>query len=71
MSGFLSHDGRVTVEVVVDRETDKAYLVYAEAGFEEWVPKSRCFHFEWLDRAIRRARIVISRELAEEKGLYD
>lgn len=61
-----SNDNTVDLEVVIKRETDKAYLIDHGGEEEVWMPKSQVREIEKKGRTVV---LTVTEWIANEKGL--
>lgn len=61
-----SNDNTVDLEVVIKRETDKAYLIDHGGEEEVWMPKSQIKNVAKNDRTVT---LTVTEWIAYEKGL--
>jgi len=61
-----SNDNTVDLEVVIKRETDKAYLIDHGGEEEVWMPKSQV---RAVEKKGRTATMTVTEWIADEKGL--
>ncbi len=61
-----SNDNTVDLEVVIKRETDKAYLIDHGGEEEVWMPKSQV---RAVEKKGRTATLTVTEWIANEKGL--